>query len=151
MSRHAAIALFWLSLLVPAQAAAQNLVTKRSPHEFNQTVERVEAAIKARGATLVAKVDHAAAARANALTLRPTTVLIFGNPKLGTPLMQNRQATGLDLPLRMLVWQDEGGAVQVSYWPPAAIGAMHGVKDGDAVLSAMAGALDAISGAAVAP
>lgn len=136
--------------LSPALAQTSSLVTKKSPHDAAATVARLEAAITKRGATIVAKVDHAAAAKANGLELKPATVVIFGNPKLGTPLMQSSPTAGLDLPMRVLVWQDASGAVMVGYWPPAQFATAHGIKDRDQVLMTMAGALDAITSEAVA-
>ncbi len=148
----AAAALCVLALIAtPAAAQTGSLVTKKSAHDVAKTVERLEAAIKSRGAAIVAKVDHAAAAKANGLELRPTVVVLFGNPKLGTPLMQSAQTAGLDLPMKILVWQDSSGAVQLAYQAPAALGAAHGIKDRDAVLNTMAGALAAIADEAAKP
>lgn len=148
--RRLQIAACFLALAAPAAAQAPAPVTKTSPHDVTATVARLEAAITKRGAAIVAKVDHAAAAKANGLDLRPSVVVIFGNPKLGTPLMQSNPAAGLDLPMRVLVWQDAAGAVKIGYWPPAALAQMHGIKDRDEVLKTMAGALDAITSEAVA-
>ncbi len=136
---------------IPAAAQTGDLVTKKSAHDVTRTVERLEAAIKSRGAAIVAKVDHAAAARSNGLELGPAVVVIFGNPKLGTPLMQSVPTAGLDLPLKILVWQEPAGAVRVSYWAPAALGRAHGIKDRDDVLKAMTGALAAIADEAANP
>lgn len=138
-------------IAVPAAGQGGDLVTKKSAHDLARTVERLEAAIKSRGAAIVAKVDHAAAAKANGLDLAPTLVVIFGNPKLGTPLMKSVQTAGLDLPLKVLVWQDEAGAVQVSYWAPAVLGRTHGIKDRDEVLKTITGALAAIAAEAANP
>ena len=134
----------------PASAQGPQLVTKKSAHDAAETVARLEAAIKKRGAAIVAKVDHAAAAKANGMELRPAVVVIFGNPKLGTPLMQSRPTAGLDLPMRVLVWQDGNGAVMVGYWAPASLADAHGIKDRDAVIKTMGGALDAITSEAAA-
>jgi uncharacterized protein (DUF302 family) len=138
-------------IAMPAAGQGGDLVTKKSAHDLARTVERLEAAIKSRGAAIVAKVDHAAAAKANGLDLRPTLVVIFGNPKLGTPLMQSVQAAGLDLPLKVLVWQDAAGTVQVSYWAPSALGRAHGIKDRDEVLKTITGALATITDEAASP
>ena len=97
-----------------------------SAHGFADTVARLTKAIESRGAKIAATVDHAKAAGSVDMTLRPTTVVIFGNPKLGTPLMQANQTAGLDLPLRVLVWQDADGTVKLSYWPPEMLAALHG-------------------------
>jgi uncharacterized protein (DUF302 family) len=74
-----------------------------------QLIERLEAALAAKGITVFARIDHAAGAAAVGMQLRPTTVLIFGNPRAGTPLMQAQQLIGLDLPLRIMAWEDEHG------------------------------------------
>jgi uncharacterized protein (DUF302 family) len=146
------VAALVFALALPAAGWAQaGLVSLPSPHGVAATVERLEAAVKARGAVVVARVDHAAAAAAAGQVLRPTVVVIFGNPRLGTPLMQSAQSAGLDLPMRMLVWQDAAGKAWVSYAPPAELGARHGIKDRDDVLKTMAGALSAIAAEAVKP
>ncbi len=142
-----------IMLAAPATFAAGNepLVVKSSPHDVPTTVSRLEAAVKSRGATVVAKIDHATAAEASGLSLRPTVLVLFGNPKLGTPLMQSQQTAGLDLPLRVLVWQDDGGATQVGYAPPSLIAARHGITDQNDVIEKMKGALAAITADSAAP
>lgn len=93
----------------------EGLITLQSSHSAKETADRLAAAIASHGLTLVARVDHAAAAAKTGLDLRPTEVLIFGNPAVGTLLMQDRQAIGFDLPLKALVWQDEAAAIWISY------------------------------------
>lgn len=124
------------------------LIVKESAADFAATVQRLEAEIGKRGATVVATVDHAAAAKASGLELQPTTVIIFGNPVLGTPLMQGGQTAGIDLPLRVLIWEDANGTVRVGYWPPSRIADAHDIEDAGAVTQKMAAALDAITDAA---
>jgi uncharacterized protein (DUF302 family) len=137
----------------PATLAAGNepLVTRPSPRDVPTTVDRLEVAVKSRGATVLAKIDHAAAAQASGLSLRPTVLVLLGNPKLGTPLMQSQQTAGLDLPLRVLVWQDAGGATQVGYAAPAVIATRHGITDREVVVDKMTGAMAAITEEATAP
>jgi uncharacterized protein (DUF302 family) len=89
--------------------AADGLTTIPSSYGPKDTMNRLEAAVKAKGMTIFARIDHAAGASAVGLSLRPTEVLIFGNAKGGTPLMQSVQTIGLDLPLKALVWQDISG------------------------------------------
>lgn len=134
-------------------AIGQNsqLTTKQSAHDIAATVERLIAAIDKRGAKVVAKVDHAAAAAGVGLELRPTTVVIFGNPKLGTPLMQENQQVGLDLPLRVLVWQDAAGTVQIGYRTPDQLAGEHGITGQGDLRKTMAGALAAITDEAARP
>ncbi len=94
------------------------LITTASAHSFAQTLARLEAAVAEKKLTIFARVDHAAGAASIGEKLRPTTLLIFGNPKGGTPLMQVRQEIGLELPLRMLVWESVSGTILVSYDDP---------------------------------
>jgi uncharacterized protein (DUF302 family) len=89
--------------------AADGLITIKSSQGPKETMERLEAAAKAKGLTIFARIDHAAGAAEVGLSLRPTELLIFGNAKGGTPLMQSDQTVGIDLPLKALVWQDASG------------------------------------------
>jgi uncharacterized protein (DUF302 family) len=109
-------------------------------------MDRLAAAATARGMAILARIDHAAAAAAVGLTLRPTAVLIFGNPKAGTPLMQAAQTIGIDLPLKALVWQDEQGKTWLGYNDPGWLAARHGAGTGAArTLAAMSEALAAVA------
>src|SRR5271163_5331261 len=103
------------------------LVTCISSFGPKETVDRLAAAITTRGISIVARIDHAAAAAAIGMELRPTEVLIFGNPRAGTPLMQSVQTVGIDLPLKALVWQDEGGTTWLAYTDPQWLAQRHGV------------------------
>src|SRR5262249_59751021 len=102
------------------------------------------AEIKAKGMTVFARIDHAAGAAQAGLSLRPTEVLIFGNAKAGTPLMQSNQTIGIDLPLKALVWQDAVGKVWLSYNEPSWLAEPHGLAaEAQATGDAMAGGLRA--------
>lgn len=105
------------------------LVTVLSQDDFATTVEQLGAALNENDLKVVATVGHAANARSAGLTLRPTTLFIFGNPQAGTPLMQMAQTTATDLPQKMLVWEDENGSVFMSYNDPAYLGERHGLGD----------------------
>jgi uncharacterized protein (DUF302 family) len=107
--------------------AAPGLTTVRSKYSAKDTLDKLEADIKARGIEIFARIDHAAGAASAGLPLRPTTVLIFGNAKAGTPLMQADQAVGIDLPLKALVYEDASGAVWFSYNDPRWIAQRHGL------------------------
>lgn len=133
-----------------ARAEGEDLIVKESAADFAATVQRLQAEIEKRDATIVATVDHAAAAKASGLELRPTTVIIFGNPALGTPLMQGRQTAGIDLPLRVLIWEDASRSVQIGYWPPAQITDAHGIENLEDATDRMTAALNAITDAAAA-
>jgi len=148
MVRHLALAAtIWLW---GVQAmAADGLITMRSSHGPKDTMNRLEAQVKAKGMTVFARIDHAAGAAEAGLPLRPTELLIFGNARAGTPLMQAEQAIGIDLPLKMLVWEDASGATWLSYNDPAWIAKRHGLAGAsEAAARAMPAALDAIARAA---
>jgi len=120
------------------------LVTRHSAHPPAETVERLEKAIREKGITLFARIDHSGGAAAVGMPLRFTQLLIFGNPKAGTPLMQSDQTIGIDLPLKILVWQDDRGDVRVGYRDPARLAARHGVTDRGDVVSALSKALSGL-------
>ena len=103
------------------------LITIKSSNGPEETMNRFEAEVRGRGMTVFAHIDHAAGAAAAGLSLRPTEVLIFGNAKAGTPLMEATQTIGIDLPLRVLVWRDENGAAWLSYNDPAWLAERHGI------------------------
>jgi uncharacterized protein (DUF302 family) len=129
--------------------AAQGLTTLRSSYGPKDTMNRLEAELRAKGMTVFARIDHAAGARAVGLSLRPTEVLIFGNAKAGTPLMQSVQTIGIDLPLKALVWQDSSGDTWLSYNDPAWLAQRHGLGgETAAAISTMTAALDAVAKAA---
>ena len=112
------------------------LVTVPSAYSVDDTISRFEAALQAKGVTLFAKIDHGAGAVEAGMTLRPTFLLIFGNARAGTPLMQANQRIGVDLPLKALVWQDADEKVWLTYNDPAWLAARH--RLGGAVAEAMA-------------
>jgi uncharacterized protein (DUF302 family) len=125
------------------------LTTLPSIHSAKETMDRLEADVRAKGLTVFARIDHAAGAKAAGLTLRPTEVLIFGNAKGGTPLMQALQTTGIDLPLKALVWEDPGGKVWLSYNEPVWIAQRHGdAAQVSAVTGQLAGTLAVLAKAA---
>jgi uncharacterized protein (DUF302 family) len=129
--------------------AAQGLTTRRSSYGPQDTMNRLEAAVKAKGMTVFARIDHAAGAAGVGLSLRPTEVLIFGNAKAGTPLMQSVQTIGIDLPLKALVWQDASGDTWLSYNDPGWLAKRHGPGgETEAAIRTMTAALDAVAKAA---
>jgi uncharacterized protein (DUF302 family) len=134
-----------ITLALATPATADNLVAKRSAHGVADTMNRLEAAVKEQGIAVLARVNHAAAAQKVDMTLRPTELLIFGNPKLGTPLMQSQQRAGLDLPLKALVWQDEQGQTWIAYRAPAALAAEHGIRDRDPIVQKMTSVLEELT------
>jgi len=138
------------AIAISATAAHAEIIHKTSPHSVSQTIDKLEAAVTAAGATVFARVDHAAGAGKVEMDLRPTELLIFGNPKLGTPAMQGAQTAGLDLPLRVLAYADAEGVVHVVYHDPAELAATHGLPADAPYVKMMTGALDKLTGAAIA-
>lgn len=122
--------------------AVQGLTTIKSSHSPRETMNRLQTAVTAKGLTVFARIDHAAGAEAAGLSLRPTEVLIFGNAKGGTPLMQAAQTIGIDLPLKALVWQDASGETWLSWNDPAWLAARHTVSGAEAVAGKLAALLD---------
>jgi uncharacterized protein (DUF302 family) len=139
-----------LGLAAISAPAYAEMITKTSPHSVAETMDRLEAAVTAAGATVFARVDHAAGAEKVEMDLRPTQLLIFGNPKLGTPAMIDAQTAGLDLPLRVLAYADAEGVVQVTYHMPDTMVEDHGLPADAEYLKMMTGALDKLTGAAIA-
>ena len=132
--------------------AVDGLTSIASSFGPNETMNRLEAEVKARGMTVFARIDHAAGAVEAGLSLRPTEVLIFGNAKTGTPLMQAVQTIAIDLPLKALVWQDASGDTWLSYNDPAWLAQRHRLgHDAEAVIGGMAVALGAIARSATSP
>jgi uncharacterized protein (DUF302 family) len=120
-----------------------SLVTVRSPYSVQETVDRLVEAVTRHGLTVFARIDHAANAVEVGMPLRPTQLLIFGNPRAGTPLMQDRQVVGLDLPVRALAWEDAGEQVKVTYTDPHRLAQRYGLGEAsrdavDAVAAGMA-------------
>jgi uncharacterized protein (DUF302 family) len=126
------------------------LITLASPRSPKETMDRLEASVKEKGFGVLARVDHAAAATRVGKTLRPTELLIFGNPAGGTPLMECAQTTGIDLPIKALVWADATGKVMLSYNDPSYLAKRHASPD-CAAAGNMGKALDGIMNGVVAP
>ena len=122
------------------------LTTIASRHGVKATIDRLEAAVKGKGLTVFARIDHAAGAAAVGMPLRPTELLIFGNARGGTPLMQAQQTVGIDLPLKALAFEDAAGKTWLTYNEPAWLAARHGLSGPDATAAqALAGALAALT------
>jgi uncharacterized protein (DUF302 family) len=125
---------------------ADGLTTLPSNFDAKQTMDRLEAAVKAKGLTVFARIDHAAGAATVNLPLRPTELLIFGNARGGTPLMQANQAVGIDLPLKALVYEDANRKVWLAYNNPAWFAQRHGLGQSvDATVKVLDAALHALS------
>ena len=142
-----ALALF---ALVSHASAADGLVAVKSPHSAKATMDKFESIVKAKGLNVFARVDHAAGAAKIGKTLRPTEVLIFGNPQGGTPFMECAQSVGIDLPLKALVWQDAASQVWIGYNDPVYLAKRHDVAQ-CAVAVNLRNALADFTASAVAP
>jgi len=140
------VGLFLISLFagIATAQAQQGLTVVPSPH-------KLEAVVTEKGMTVMARVDHGANAAKVELELRPTQLLIFGNPKVGTPLMLCSQSIAIDLPQKMLVWQAEDGKVYLGYNDPAHLKGRHSTEGCDEVFAKVAGALGNFAKAATAP
>jgi uncharacterized protein (DUF302 family) len=127
--------------------SANGLITIASAHSVKDTIDRLEAEVKSKGLTVFARVDHAGGAQAVGMPLRPTELLIFGNAKGGTPLMQAHQTIGIDLPLKALGFEDAAGKVWLAYNDPAWLAQRHGGARNE-VTDRLDGLLAAVSRAA---
>lgn len=137
------------ALTMTSHASAQ-MITKTSPHLVDITLDRLEAAVSGARATVFARIDHAKGAASVGEELRSTQMLMFGNHKLGTLLMQAQQSAGLDLPLCVVSFEDAEGKVHVVYHAPADLAAAHGVAADAPVVAKMTGALDKLTNKAIA-
>jgi uncharacterized protein (DUF302 family) len=130
--------------------ATEGLINVPSARPVAELTDRLEAALAAKGITVFARIDHAAGAAAVGMQLRPTTVLIFGNPKAGTPLMQTEQLIGLDLPLRILAWEDAEGRSWLAYHDLDWLIRYHGIDPAtQPTVTAMSALLHALTAEAV--
>lgn len=126
--------------------ADDGLTTIESHFGPKETLDRLEADVKAKGLTVFARIDHAAGAAAVGMQLLPTAVLIFGNARGGTPLMQSNPLIGIDLPLKVLVWQDTSGKTWLSYVDPGTLAKRYGLPaDTATAVNTLSGALHTLT------
>lgn len=135
----------------PNTGSAHGLKALPSPHSVKVTLDRFETATKARGLNVFARIDHAAGAQKIGKPLRPTEVLIFGNPQGGTPLMECAQSAGIDLPLKALAWQDAQGAVWLGYNEPRYLMHRHRAGECQPAVDNVTRALEALSAETLKP
>lgn len=148
--RHRLILATTLAVAAMTQTAAAEMIDKVSPHTVAVTIDRLQAAVEGAGATVFARVDHAKGAASINTEMRPTQMLMFGNPALGTPAMLDSQTVGLDLPLRVLAYADADGQVHVVYHAPEALVAEHGLPADAEYIKKMTGALNNLTDKAIA-
>jgi uncharacterized protein (DUF302 family) len=127
------------------------MTCRESCYPVKVTMDRLEAFLREREVGIVARVDHAAAAKNKGLELPPTEVIIFGDPAMGTHLMRSQRSIAIDLPLRVMVWQEADGTVWTGHHEVSALAKEHGIKDQDPVIKAMHARLEAALRHATAP
>ena len=137
--------------VLSANAAGTGMVTMPSNHDVATTADRLERVLEQKGMKVFARIDHAAAGAGVGETLRPTTLVLFGNPKVGTKLMQCAQTAGIDLPMKALIWEGAGGKVWLGYNDTAWLDNRHGLGECKGVLAKVRGALAGFGAAATAP
>jgi len=142
------IGLLVLILTMGAAQAADGLITVKSAVSVKETITRLETSAREKGLVIFARIDHATGAQKIGKSLRPTELLIFGNPQGGTPLMECAQTAGIDLPLKALAWEDAGGQVWFGYNDPLYLARRHGAADCPVVQN-LRKALDALAADAV--
>ena len=137
-------------LLVSLSVMASNdgLINTKSHHNVKETTDRFEEILKAKGMTVFARINHSEGAKNIGQTLRPTELVIFGNPKVGTPLMKCNQTMAIDLPQKALIWEDESGVVWLSYNDPDSLAVRHSIKGCNEVIKKIKRALSNFSKAA---
>ena len=136
-------------LIQPALASdeesVEGLVVTPSHYSVKQTLDRLETILKKKGITIALRWSHDAKAKSVGIPLRPTELLIFGNPKLGSHMFTSEQTAGIDFPLKALAWQDEDGKVWLGYNDPEYIAERHHIENRDEVVTKMRGALETFS------
>ncbi len=137
-------------LLLSPVFATEGMVIVKSVHSVAVTADRLEKILNSKGMTVFTRIDHAAGAKKAGKNLRPTELVIFGNPKVGTPLMLCSHSIAIDLPQKALIWQDEAGQVWLSYNDPQFLALRHNTQGCDAVLKKVAMALGKFAGKATA-
>ena len=120
---------------------ADSMVTIKSAHSVSKTADRLESVLLAKGMTVFTRINHAEGAKKVGKELRPTELVIFGNPKVGTPLMQCAQSVAIDLPQKALIWEDESGSVWLAYNDPDYLAKRHSIKGCEKVITTIKGAL----------
>ena len=140
--------LLTILLMTGVAQAADGLIEVKSAHSAKDTLTRFETIAKERGLIIFARIDHAAGAQKIGKTLRPTELLIFGNPQGGAPLMECAQTAGIDLPLKALAWEDASGQVWLGYNDPQYLATRHGAKECGPVVANLRKALDGLAGVA---
>jgi len=144
--------IFFITLLSTqtlSYAEPAGLISKASKFSVTKTIDKLEAVLKKKGITVITRWSHSDRADGVGIKLRPTELILFGNPKLGSHLFTSQQTSGIDLPLKALAWEDEKGQVWLSYNDPAYITQRHGIKDRQKIVDKMTGALNKFTNIAI--
>jgi uncharacterized protein (DUF302 family) len=145
------LSLFIFFGLASVAVADNGLVNVKSAHSVKDTADRLEKALTNKGMTVFIRIDHAAGAKKVGLALPPTELVIFGNPKVGTPMMQCSRSVAIDLPQKALIWEDDQAQVWLTYNDPAYLATRHAITGCEAVLEKVGGALKNFAAAATKP
>jgi len=137
-----------LMFSVSAWADGNGLISKKSEHSAKVTLDRLEKILRKKGITIVKRWSHSQGGKKAGIPLRPTELLIFGNPKLGTHFFTSNQTAGIDLPMKALAWKDVKGQVWLTYNDPQYIADRHNIKDRAPIVAKMTNALDKMTNAA---
>jgi len=151
MMKRIALSILLSSLVFSLACSEKGLINKKSSTDVKTTVEKLEKIVTEKGMKVFARINHAAGAVKAGKTLRPTEVIIFGNPKVGTLLMQCSQSAGIDLPQKVLVWQDASGTTWITYNDPAYLAKRHGLEKCSKVITKITGILDTFTTSASKP
>lgn len=135
--------------MVVADSSDNGMITKQSKYSVHETIERLEKVLKKKGITIVTRWSHSDSADKVGIHLRPTELLIFGNPKLGSHMFTSKQTAGIDLPMKALAWEDAQGKVWLTYNDPAYIASRHNITNRHKIVKKMTGALDKLTGIAI--
>ena len=148
MSKLAASIIFFAVSAGMVSAADSGLTTVKSAHSVADSLDKLEKVLESAGMNVFARINHSEGAEKAGMELRPTELLIFGNPKVGTPLMKCSQSIAIDLPQKMLAWEDESGQVWLGYNDPAHLKSRHSTEGCDKVFEKVSGALAKFAAAA---
>ncbi len=135
----------WFALM-PAHAADPGMMKVESGYSVKETLDKFTAILESKGITVFARIDHSAGAKKIGTHLPPTELLLFGNPKLGTPLMKINREVGFDLPMRALAWLDDDGKVWLAVTNPRSLNQTYALAGADGVIEKMEAALKALTG-----
>ena len=145
------VLLSFVFISVSAFAGQNDLIKLQSPHSVKETADKLEQALQSKGMTIFARINHSKGAEKVGLSLTPTEQFIFGNPKIGTPLMNCVHTVAIDLPQKILIWEDSSGQVWVVYNNPEYLKKRHNVQGCDNVWKKVKGALNNFAKAAIMP